>query len=222
MRLRALLAACALRRAACASLVGASSPAAAPSPQALAAAAVDPLLRDQLAGLRAGRAEGSCFDACGSCWYEAPEEPASTLCCCTPDCATFGDCCADVGAVCAAPLAAATPLAANVPEPVAPLPAAAESAPAPAVALGPAMTPAPQPAMPLLLPTRPVAPPPLQPQPLPDGAILPLAPRTALCGSACGGCLYADARLPATKLCCCLPDCLLYNDWCVFPRFARM
>ena len=209
MRLRALLAVAALRRAACASLVGASSPAAAPSAQALAAAPSNALLSDQLAGLRAGRAEGSCFDACGSCWYEVPEEPSTVLCCCTPDCSDFSDCCADYGAVCAGPLAAAAPLAA---------PSDAVEATAPgAGALAPAPTPAgaaPTAALPLM-PTRSVAPPPLPLPPLPAGALLPLAPRTALCGSACGGCLYADARLPATKLCCCLPDCLLYNDWCV-------
>jgi hypothetical protein len=112
MRLRALLAASVLRRAACASLVGASAPAAAPSSQALAAAPSNALLSDQLAGLRAGRAEGSCFDACGSCWYEVPEEPSTVLCCCTPDCSVFNDCCADYGAVCTAPLGAAAPHAA--------------------------------------------------------------------------------------------------------------
>ena len=211
MRLRALLAASVLRRAACASLVGASAPAAAPSSQALAAAPSNALLSDQLAGLRAGRAEGSCFDACGSCWYEVPEEPSTVLCCCTPDCSVFNDCCADYGAVCTAPLGAAAPLAAPSDAGLATAPGVGANAPAPAPGVAAA---APAPVLPLM-PTRPVPPPPLPLPPLPDGALLPLAPRTALCGSACGGCLYADARLPATKLCCCLPDCLLYNDWCV-------
>ena len=43
----------------------------------------------------AGAVEGSCFSACGSCWYEEPVEAAQLLCCCTPDCAVFNDCCAD-------------------------------------------------------------------------------------------------------------------------------
>jgi hypothetical protein len=35
------------------------------------------------------------------------------------------------------------------------------------------------------------------------------------CAGACGTCLYATPGVTASKICCCVADCVSYRDWCV-------
>ena len=176
--------------------------------------------------------EGSCAGVCGNCWYGDPADAATLLCCCTADCTAFGDCCADLGPACAGPRAPASPPTAAQPAAAqSDVPATAIMAP-PAMPLPPAFAPPPfasedEPTVLAGIPddasVAEASPAPQQqepPLPLLGEAPLPLAepapaPTRARCGGVCGGCLYGDAQDVATKLCCCLPDCVSFGDWCV-------